>query len=77
MREGLLGPLIFGVFCSVFGAAAIRWPEVIRNVSDRLAGPRRIPPFFSPSQVIWSIRFGGVVSSLMGYFLLWMVWRNR
>ena len=70
----VLPQVVFAVVMILMGIVAVLFPSEIRAAVLRVVGESRgIPPL---SQAIWSIRFSGVVATLIGAFVLWMSWRN-
>ena len=70
--------LVFAILMLGIGIIAVFFTDEVRSAVLKLIGEKKglFSLINSSSQSRWSIRFGGVVSLVIGSFVLWMSLRN-
>lgn len=73
----LSAQIIFALIMLALGIAALLFPDEIRSeVLKVIGGKRGLFNLIDSTQTRWSIRLGGVIAILIGFFVLWMSWRH-
>lgn len=59
------------------GIATLFFRDDIRALVLKVIGQKRkFVNLINSAQTTWSMRFGGVIAIVVGFFVLWMSWRN-
>jgi len=73
----LFAQIIFALMMLSLGIAALLFPDEIYSGVLKVIGEKReLFNLIDSTQTRWSIRLGGGIAILIGFFVLWMSWRH-